>query len=762
MAISCNLGFPRIGIRRQLKTALERYWAGQSSAEELFQHAAEIRRQHWQMQRDAGIEHIPSNDFSLYDHVLDTAAMVGCVPARFAWTGRQVEIDTYFAMARGSNGAAPLEMTKWFDTNYHYLVPEFEPGMTFKVASSQAVEHFVEALKLGITTRPVLLGPISFLCLGKSKAAGFRAMSLLPGLLPVYRQVISELAAVGAKWIQIDEPILVTDLPGDVLDELPTAYEQLAAAAPNAQLCLTTYFGALGDYLPHVLRLPVAAVHLDLVRAPRQLQAALELVPDRMMLSLGVVDGRNIWRTDLERALAMVEAAVNRMGKDRVLIGPSCSLLHCPIDLDEETHLDAEMRSWLAFAKQKLGEVAALTEAVNRGRQAAAAAIAASSAAMASRARSQRIHNPAVKQRLAALTPEMFCRPSPDHIRRQKQREKLKLPLLPTTTIGSFPQTSEIRKARAALKNGSWTQQQYEQFCREQIAAVVRIQEELGLDVLVHGEPERNDMVEYFGEQLEGFVFTRNGWVQSYGSRCVKPPVIFGDVCRRRPMTVAWSTYAQSLTAKPMKGMLTGPITILQWSFVRDDIPRRETAFQIALAIRDEVADLERAGIDVIQIDEPALREGLPLRQAERGEYLRWAVDAFRLASAVASDQTQIHTHMCYGEFADIIQSIAELDADVISIEAARSDMELLDAFSRHAYPRDIGPGVYDIHSPLVPSTEQIIARLRKALRCLKAEQLWVNPDCGLKTRGWPETRAALQNMVAAARALRHELGAVS
>jgi len=574
--------------------------------------------------------------------------------------------------------------------------------------------------------------------------------------------VISELAAVGAKWIQIDEPILVTDLPGDVLDELPTAYEQLAAAAPNAQLCLTTYFGALGDYLPHALRLPVAAVHLDLVRAPGQLQAALELVPDRMMLSLGVVDGRNIWRTDLERALAMVEAAVNRVGKDRVLIGPSCSLLHCPIDLDEETHLDAEMRSWLAFAKQKLGEVAALTEAVNRGRQAAAAAIAASSAAMASRARSQRIHNPAVKQRLAALTPEMFCRPSPDHIRRQKQREKLKLPLLPTTTIGSFPQTSEIRKARAALKNGSWTQQQYEQFCREQIAAVVRIQEELGLDVLVHGEPERNDMVEYFGEQLEGFVFTRNGWVQSYGSRCVKPPVIFGDVCRRRPMTVAWSTYAQSLTAKPMKGMLTGPITILQWSFVRDDIPRRETAFQIALAIRDEVADLERAGIDVIQIDEPALREGLPLRQAERGEYLRWAVDAFRLASAVASDQTQIHTHMCYGEFADIIQSIAELDADVISIEAARSDMELLDAFSRHAYPRDIGPGVYDIHSPLVPSTEQIIARLRKALRCLKAEQLWVNPDCGLKTRGWPETRAALQNMVAAARALRHELGAVS
>ena len=543
MAISCNLGFPRIGIRRQLKTALERYWAGRSSAEELFQNAAEIRRQHWQMQRDAGIEHIPSNDFSLYDHVLDTAAMVGCVPARFAWTARHVEIDTYFAMARGANGAAPLEMTKWFDTNYHYLVPEFEPGMKFRFGANQAVEHFVEALKLGITTRPVLVGPTSFLCLGKSKAARFRAMSLLPGLLAVYRQVISELAAVGAKWVQIDEPILVTDLPSDVLEELPIAYEQLAAAAPNVQLCLTTYFGALGDYLPHVLRLPVAAVHLDLVRAPEQLQAALELVPDRMMLSLGVVDGRNIWRTDLERALAMVETAANRIGKDRVLIGPSCSLLHCPIDLDEETHLDAQLRSWLSFARQKLGEVAALCEAVNRGRQAAAAAIAASSAAMASRARSPRIHNPAVKQRLAAVTPEMFCRPSPDHIRREKQREKLKLPLLPTTTIGSFPQTSEIRKARAALKNGSWTQQQYEQFCREQIAEVVRIQEELGLDVLVHGEPERNDMVEYFGEQLEGFVFTRNGWVQSYGSRCVKPPVIFGDVCRRQPMTVAWSMW---------------------------------------------------------------------------------------------------------------------------------------------------------------------------------------------------------------------------
>ncbi len=760
MAISCNLGFPRIGIRRQLKTALERYWAGQSSAEELFQAAAEVRRAHWRLQRDAGIEHIPSNDFSLYDHVLDTAAMVGCVPSRFGWNGKQVELDTYFAMARGASGAPPLEMTKWFDTNYHYLVPEFEPGTTFRLSTSQAVEHFVEALKLGITTRPVLLGPISFLHLGKSKAAGFRPMSLLGGLLPVYRQVISELAAVGAKWIQIDEPVLATDLPKETLDELPSAYQQLAAAAPNVQLCLTTYFGSLGEYLPVVLRLPVAAVHLDLVRAPAQLDAALELVPQRMMLSLGVVDGRNIWRTDLQRALAMVEKAVSRLGTDRVMVGPSCSLLHCPIDLDEETQLDAELRSWLAFAKQKLQEVAALVLAVNRGRQAAADALAASDAAQASRARSQRIHNPEVKQRLAAVTPAMFRRPSQDDIRRQKQRKKFNLPLLPTTTIGSFPQTADIRKARAALKNGTWTPQQYEEFCRQQIAEVVRFQEEVGLDVLVHGEPERNDMVEYFGEQLEGFLFTRNGWVQSYGSRCVKPPIIFGDVCRRKPMTVSWSSYAQSLTSKPMKGMLTGPITILQWSFVRDDQPRRDTAFQIALAIRDEVADLQRAGIGVIQIDEPALREGLPLRQAQRGDYLRWAVDAFRLAAAAADDETQIHTHMCYGEFGDIIEAIGELDADVISIEAARSDMELLNAFSRFRYPRDIGPGVYDIHSPLVPSTEEIIARLRKALSHLKAEQLWVNPDCGLKTRGWAETRAALENMVAAAKALREELSA--
>ncbi len=755
MAIASNLGFPRIGARRELKRAVERFWQGQLEPEALLAAAKDLRRRHWQLQRDAGIEHIPSGDFSLYDHVLDTAVMVDAVPKRFRSLGNGADLSTYFALARGTQEVAPLDMTKWFDTNYHYLVPEFEPGMTFRLASTAPVDAFVEARSLGFHTRPVLVGPVSFLLLGKSKSGGPAPLGLLEQLVPVYEEILGRLADAGADWVQIDEPMLALDIAPEVRAALASAYRRLGAVSAKIKICLATYFGGLRDNLPAALELPVAAVHLDLVRAPEQIELALSHVGRDMMLSLGAIDGRNVWRADLERALELVESAAARIGTDRLLIGPSCSLLHCPIDLELEDALDDELKGWLAFAKQKLGEIRVLGRAINEGRAAVADDLAAARAARESRSRSSRIHNPEVRSRLAAVDETMLRRARPFGERRQSQREKLRLPLLPTTTIGSFPQTAEVRKARAALKKGDWTPDRYEDFCREEIARTVRFQEEIGLDVLVHGEFERNDMVEYFGEQLDGFAFTGNGWVQSYGSRCVKPPIIFGDVRRARPMTVRWIEHAQSLTRRPVKGMLTGPITILQWSFVRDDQPRRDTAFEIALAIRDEVSDLQDAGIGIIQIDEPALREGLPLARSQWGEYLRWAVDAFRLSCGAARDETQIHTHMCYSEFNNIIEAIAELDADVISIEASRSNMELLDAFARFKYPNEIGPGVYDIHSPRVPGVEEIMGRLEKALAYLKPDQLWVNPDCGLKTRGWPEVRAALGNMVAAAKRLR-------
>lgn len=758
MAIAVNLGFPRIGANRELKRAVERYWAGELAVEELSETAGSLRRRHWELQRDAGIDHIPSNDFSLYDHVLDTALMVGAVPERFGRIESNGLLATYFAMARGTPDAPAMEMTKWFDTNYHYIVPELEQGMKFRLTSNKPVEQFVEAGQLGINTRPVLLGPVSFLLLGKCKADNLNPLTLINGLLPVYEQVLAALAAEGAAWVQIDEPVLATILDADVIEAFAAVYARLRQAAKSVKLCLTTYFGDLLDNLAPVLRLPVDAVHLDLVRAPGQLARALDLVSPTTALSLGVVDGRNIWRADLEKALALVEQAVARLGSERVMVGPSCSLLHCPIDLANETKLDAELKGWMAFARQKIDEIVAVARAAGQGREAAAAALSESRRAVESRAASPRIHNPAVKARMQQISPSLFTRGKPFAQRKPLQQERLKLPLLPTTTIGSFPQTAEVRRARAAWKKGDWTEAQYDQFCREEIARVVKFQEEVGLDVLVHGECERNDMVEYFGEQLEGFAFTQNGWVQSYGSRCVKPPVIFGDVSRPRPMTVRWSQYAQSLTSKPMKGMLTGPITILQWSFVRDDQPRKDTAFQIALAIRDEVVDLEKAGIGVIQIDEPAIREGLPLHRGQWAEYLRWAVDAFRLSAAGVADHTQIHTHMCYSEFNAIIQSIAELDADVISIEASRSHMDLLEAFVRFQYPNDIGPGVYDIHSPRVPEVEEMLGQIQKALRWLRPEQFWVNPDCGLKTRAWPETIAALKNMVEAAQSARAQL----
>ena len=617
MTIVSNLGFPRIGVNRELKRAVESFWKGKIGEEELSATAAELRRRHWLWQRDAGIEHIPTNDFSFYDQMLDTIAMVGAVPPRFGFSGDRVDLPTYFAMARGRENATAMEMTKWFDTNYHYIVPEFEPDQTFRLASTKPIDEFAEARALGIAARPVLIGPITFLLLGKSQAPDLDPLSLLDGLLPVYEEVVARLADAGAAWIQIDEPVLATDLPPGAAAALETAYARLSAAAGNARLLLATYFGPLDENLPLALRLPVDAVHLDLVRAPEQLDDALSQIDDAKMLSLGVVDGRNIWRTDLDRALTLIERAAAKLGRERLLIGPSCSLLHSPIDLDMEPGLDAELKQWLAFARQKLDELALLGRAVNEGRDAVADALAASREAVEKRRTSPRVHNPAVNQRVGKIDASMMRRGSPYAQRREQQQANLNLPELPTTTIGSFPQTTEVRQARAARKKGQWTEEQYEQFCREEIERTVRFQESLDLDMLVHGECERNDMVEYFGEQLDGFAFTANGWVQSYGSRCVKPPVIFGDVSRPEPMTVGWSRYAQSLTSRPMKGMLTGPITILQWSFVRDDQPRRDTAMQIALAIRDEVVDLEEAGIRAIQIDEPAIREGLPLRRKD-------------------------------------------------------------------------------------------------------------------------------------------------
>ncbi len=758
MATAANLGFPRIGARRELKRAVEDYWKGNLDPDELQAVAAALRRQNWEFQNRLGVQHIPSNDFSLYDLVLDTAAMVGAVPKRFSWSGDNVDLPTYFAMARGTEEIPPLDMTKWFDTNYHFLVPEFEPGMRFKLASSKPIDHFQEAAAAGLHTRPVLLGPMTFLLLGKSKGLKSPRLGLLEGLLPVYEEVFRRLAGAGADWVQVDEPALVLDLPPEALSALEPAYARLSAASDRIRICLTTYFGDLHEHLAAVLKLPVAAVHLDLVRSPAALDRALELLPETMLLSLGLINGRNVWRADLEAALGLLEKAAARLGSQRLMVAPSCSLLHSPIDLEHERDLDSELKGWLAFAKRKLQEVVILTRAVNEGRQSVADALAASRAVLEDRNQSPRSHNPAVRQRMAGVNGVMLHRRQPYAQRRLAQRQSLALPLLPTTTIGSFPQTHEVRKARAALKEGAWTAERYEAFCRGEIERTVRFQEDIDLDVLVHGECERTDMVEYFGQQLEGIAFTSDGWVQSYGTRCVKPPIIFGDVSRPLPMTVRWSQYAQSLTSRPMKGMLSGPVTILQWSFVRDDQPRRDTAFQLALAVRDEVADLEAAGIRIIQIDEPALREGLPLVRGDWAEYLGWAVDAFRLASPGVRDETQIHTHMCYSEFNDIIEAIAALDADVISIEASRSDMELLQAFAKFKYPNQIGPGVYDIHSPRVPETEEMMGRLQKALRAIPVEQLWVNPDCGLKTRAWPEVHAALRNLVEAAKSLRRTL----
>lgn len=765
-----TLGFPRIGPRRELKTALESYWSGKSDADALLGVAADLRAQAWARQRELGADIVPSNDFSLYDHVLDHSAMVGAVPAIYGCADGGVSLDTYFAMARGVQGAATqeacghghgrqnasvpaAEMTKWFDTNYHYLVPEFAAGQRFALSSTKVVDEFLEAKRQGIVTRPVLLGPVTFLKLGKSRSEGFDPRSLLGALLPVYAEILGRLAEAGAVWVQIDEPCLALDLDWQDRAALREASAALATAAPGLRLMLTTYFGGLGDNLATALSLPVHGLHVDLVRAPEQLDPVVAGARPDLVLSLGVIDGRNIWKADLAAILDRVEPVV-AAGRE-VILAPSCSLLHTPIDLERETQLDPEIKTWLAFAVQKVAELAVLAKALNEGREAVRATLDAASDAVGSRRTSPRINDPAVQSRLRAADASLTHRASPLAVRRRLQRARLALPAYPTTTIGSFPQTPEVRKVRADRDKGVIDDATYDGFVRDELARAVRWQEEVGLDVLVHGEFERNDMVQYFGEQLSGFAFTKFAWVQSYGSRCVRPPIIFGDVSRPKPMTVEWWRYAQSLTTKPMKGMLTGPVTILNWSFVRDDQPRSLTCRQLAFAIRDEVADLEQAGAPIIQIDEAALREGLPLRHGEWQAYLDWAVECFRIASSGVADATQIHTHMCYSEFNDIIASIGGMDADVISIETARSQMELLDAFAGYRYPAEIGPGVYDIHSPSVPAVGQMTALLQAAAGRLSQDQIWVNPDCGLKTRKWPEVKPAIENMVAAARAAR-------
>ncbi len=759
------LGYPRIGIGRELKKALESRWAGKTSAADLQAAAAGLRRRHWSSMKAAGIDHIPGNDFSLYDHMLDMAVAVDAVPARY----RSVPdpLSRYFAMARGLQDpatgidVAALDMTKWFDTNYHYIVPELEAGRPFTLNASKILAELEEARSIGVEIRPVVPGPVTFLMLSKFEPGASEnrvPLDSLDALLPVYEKLLGLLAARGVAWIQVDEPCLVLDLDGPAADAYRRALGRLAACKPRPRVLIATYFGSVEHNLPLFAESGCDGVHVDLARAPGQLDGVLRGLPSRTLLSLGVVDGRNVWRTDLDAAHSLIRRALRSHGEDLLLVAPSCSLLHAPIDLASEGGLDPELRSWLAFSAQKIAEVRALADAAQSDAP-AGPLFEEARAALSGRRASPRTHDAKVRARTAAVDEAMRRRAEPFERRIAKQKARFGLPLLPTTTIGSFPQTGDIREVRSKRRKGLLSNEEYENFLRGEIRRCVERQESLGLDVLVHGEFERNDMVEYFGEQLEGFAFTENGWVQSYGSRCVKPPVLFGDVSRPRPMTVEWARFAQSLSRRPVKGILTGPVTLLQWSFVRNDQPRSETCLQLALALRDEVADLEAAGISMIQMDEPAIREGLPLRRGDRPEYLRWAVDAFRLATGGVRDETQVHTHMCYSEFGDILDAIVEMDADVLSIESSRSGMRLLSDFRRCRYPNDVGPGIYDIHSPRVPTREEMAALLVLAAGVLPPGRLWVNPDCGLKTRAWPEVEAALANMVDAARQTRPRFG---
>ncbi len=756
-----SLGFPRIGPRRELKFALEKFWAGTISPAELEEAAQGLRTATWARQKALGVDWLPSNDFSLYDHVLDTSVMLGAIPARYGLaSGQAAGLETYFSMARGATGGATCghahgsvtagEMTKWFDTNYHFIVPEIEPETRLQLGHIKPLQDYLEAKAQGFETRPVILGPVTWLSLAKEY--GSDPFDLLEEVLALYTTVLARLEEAGAEWVQIDEPILVTDLTDRQRRAFTRAYAKLGRAGPKVMLA--TYFGGLENNLSLAASLPVAGLHIDLARAPEQLDAVVKAVPQNRLLSLGVVDGRNIWRADLVALLDRLEPLAAQ--RDLVL-APSCSLLHVPVDLQLESRLDDELKQWLAFAVQKIEELDLLRRALASGRKSVAVELAASARATETRKTAARIHDRTVSERIAALTPDMRERRAGHAERVKTQSEVLNLPLFPTTTIGSFPQTGAVRKARAEYNRGVLDGKKYDAFLHQETERAIRWQEEAGLDMLVHGEFERNDMVQYFGEKLAGFAFTVNGWVQSYGSRCVRPPILYGDVSRPEPMTVDWWRYAQGLTDKPVKGMLTGPVTILNWSFVRDDQPREASCRQIALAIRDEVLDLEAAGCKAIQIDEAALREGLPLRERDWPAYLDWAVDCFRLAAAGVGNQTQIHTHMCYSEFNDILPSIGAMDTDVISIETARSQMELLAGFASYRYPSAIGPGIYDIHSARVPGEDEMVALMRLAQKHLRPEQLWVNPDCGLKTRGWDEVKPAIAAMVSAARTLRAE-----
>jgi len=760
MTIIHNLGFPRIGAKRELKFALESYWKGESSRDALKALGAELRQRHWQNQ--AGLDLAPVGDFAFYDQVLDMSFTLGNLPERVQGFHGD-ELDNYFRVARGRSakgaeehagccgGVAAGEMTKWFDTNYHYIVPEFTAATEFKLDASRLLEQLAEAKAQGVPAKPVIVGPVTYLALGKAKDESDKLV-LLDRILPVYAQLLDTLADQGVQWVQIDEPILVTELDAAWQAALATAYDALKAS--RVKLLLASYFGQLKDNVALLAKLPVAGVHVDAINGRDDVQAVIAALAPEQVLSLGVINGRNIWKTDLTAVLDWLEPIAARLGA-RLWVAPSCSLLHVPVDLDNERKLDAEIKSWLAYALQKLDELRLLGRALREGRGAVKAELADNAAALAARRASPRVNNPAVQAAVARIDAKLGERKHAYTERAGKQAALLKLPAYPTTTIGSFPQTAEIRHARSEFKAGRLDAAGYKAAMQAEIARSVREQEALELDVLVHGEAERNDMVEYFGEQLQGYAFSQFGWVQSYGSRCVKPPILFGDISRPKAMTVEWITYAQSLTDKPMKGMLTGPVTILNWSFVRDDQPRSVSCKQLALAMREEVLDLEKAGVRVIQIDEAALREGLPLRRAQWKEYLDWAVESFRITANGVEDETQIHTHMCYSEFNDIIASIADMDADVITIETSRSDMELLDAFDDFNYPNEIGPGVYDIHSPNIPSQDHIVQLMKKAAERVPAERLWVNPDCGLKTRQWAEVIPALTNMVAAAKTLR-------
>ncbi|KAL0058760.1 methionine-synthesizing 5-methyltetrahydropteroyltriglutamate--homocysteine methyltransferase [Marasmius tenuissimus] len=757
MVASSVLGFPRIGANREIKKVVEAYWAGKVSAEEVTKVSAEVKKTNWTELKQRGVDFIPSGDFSLYDHVLDHSAAFNAIPKRYQGQGLNA-LDTYFAMARGhqANGVdVPAgEMKKWFDSNYHFLVPELDVSTEFKLNYNKALEEYKEAKALGVTTRPVVLGPITFLALAKAtKEAkeGFQPISLLPKLLPVYKQLLTELKSAGVEWVQLDEPILITDLGAGFESQYASAYPELVSVAPK--ILLTTFYGRLETNVNFLAKLPIAGLHIDLDRAPQQLDAAVAAVNSTsIVLSLGVVSGRSIWKTDFAAALKLVEKAVSALGQDRVLVSTASTLLHIPVTLANENKLTEEQKDWFSFALEKASEVATIAAAASGSQDSkVASAIEANRASIAKRRDFEKNSDDSIRKRVSSIKPEDYERKNPFATRREAQKS-LNLPKFPTTTIGSFPQTKEIRQARAKLGKGELSESEYDEFIKKEIESAVKFQERIGLDLLVHGEPERNDMVQYFGERLNGFVFTQNAWVQSYGSRYVRPPIVVSDVSRKGPITVQWSKYAQSLTKKPMKGMLTGPVTILNWSFPRVDISRELQAQQLALALRDEVVDLEAAGIKAIQVDEPAIREGLPLRRADWDAYLGWAGNTFKLSTAGVKDETQTHSHFCYSDFDDIFPQIQRLDADVISIEASKSDLKLINTFKRYGYSNSIGPGVYDVHSPRVPGDAEIQERLKAMLTHLDSTLLFVNPDCGLKTRGWKETEASLINLVNAAR----------